>query len=143
MSDKAQKPRAKPLRGGCMCGAVEYEAEDRFLYALNCHCSKCRRTTGSAFKPIAGLQVDDFSIIRGKDDLFVHGDPKGIHDLHCRTCGSLIYSWIAENGSVKIHIPMGTLMDAPSARPTIHIFVGSKAPWYDITDDLPQYQGFP
>ena len=143
MTDKGQKPRAKPLRGGCMCGEVEYEAEDRFLYALNCHCSKCRRTTGSAFKPIAGLQVDDFRIIRGKDDLFVHGDAKGIHDLHCRTCGSLIYSWIAENGSVKIHIPMGTLIDAPSAHPTMHIFVGSKAPWYDITDDLPQYQGFP
>ncbi|EHS51334.1 glutathione-dependent formaldehyde-activating GFA [Rhizobium sp. PDO1-076] len=143
MSDKDQKPRAKPLRGGCMCGAVEYESEDRFLYALNCHCSKCRRTTGSAFKPIAGLNPDDFRIVNGKKELFTHGDPDGIHDLHCRTCGSLVYSWIAENGGVKIHIPMGTLMDAPSARPTMHIFVGSKAPWYDINDDLPQYQGFP
>ena len=38
---------------------------------------------------------------------------------------------------------MGTLIDTPAIRPTAHIFVGSKAPWHEITDDLPQYQEFP
>jgi hypothetical protein len=36
------------------------------------------------------------------------------------------------------HVAMGSLMDEPSIRPTDHIFVGSKAPWFEITDDLPQ-----
>jgi hypothetical protein len=131
------------LRGGCMCGAVSYEIADRFLYAMNCHCSKCRRTTGSAFKPIAGVAVEDFAVTAGSETLFRHGDPEGIHDMHCRTCGSLIYSWIAENGSVKVHVPMGTLIDPPSMKPSMHIFVGSKAPWYEILDDLPQFEEFP
>lgn len=131
------------LRGGCLCGAVEYETADRFLYALNCHCSKCRRTTGAAFKPIAGIAVEDFAVIRGKEDLFRHGDADSIHDMHCRHCGALIYSWIADGGATRIHIPMGTLIDAPNMRPTMHIMVAFKAPWYDILDDLPQYQDFP
>lgn len=143
MAQKDEKSRVPALRGGCMCGLVVYEAQDRFLYAMNCHCSKCRRTTGSAFKPIAGLRPEDFRLTEGAGNLFVHGDPDGIHDMHCRRCGSLIYSWIAEAGSIKVHVPMGTLFDPPSTRPSMHIFVGSKAPWYDITDDLPQYQGFP
>lgn len=143
MTSGKDLPKARRLRGGCMCGAVTYEVADDFLYAINCHCSKCRRTTGSAFKPIAGVAVEDFLVTGGTANLFRHGDPDGIHDMHCRTCGSLVYSWIAERGTVKVHVPMGTLMDAPSIRPAMHIFVGSKAPWYEITDDLPQYEGFP
>ncbi len=143
MTSNDEPPKERCLRGGCMCGAVTYEVADNFLYAINCHCSKCRRTTGSAFKPIAGVAVEDFEVTAGTDHLFRHGDPHGIHDMHCRTCGSLIYSWIAEGGTVKVHVPMGTLMDAPSIRPAIHIFVGSKAPWFEITDDLPQYESFP
>ena len=58
---------------------------------------------------------------------------------HCARCGSLLYS-IVRNGAYA-HVAMGTLVDAPSIRPRAHIFVGSKAPWFAITDDLPQYQG--
>ncbi len=143
MGGKTTNSAIGRLRGGCMCCAVSYEIADRFLYAMNCHCSKCRRTTGSAFKPIAGVAPEDFTIASGSDALFRHGDPNGIYDMHCRTCGSLVYSWIAENGNVKVHIPMGTLIDPPSMKPSMHIFVGSKAPWYDILDDLPQFDGFP
>ena len=50
------------------------------------------------------------------------------HDAHCRRCGSLLYS-LVRNGAY-VHVAMGTLVDAPSIRPTAHIFVGSKAPWY-------------
>ena len=42
-----------------------------------------------------------------------------------------------------VHVAMGTLIDTPTIRPTAHIFVGSKAPWHQITDDLPQFQEFP
>jgi hypothetical protein len=143
MDNKTEVSGTRRLHGGCMCGAVAYEVTDRFLYAMNCHCSKCRRTTGSAFKPIAGVTPDEFSVMSGEDRLFRHGAPDGIHDMHCRTCGSLVYSWIAENGTVKVHIPMGTLIDPPSMKPSMHIFVGSKAPWYEILDDLPRFDGFP
>ena len=53
------------LGGGCLCGAVRYEVEDSFRYALNCHCSQCRRATGAAFKPFAGIEIGKLRVMRG------------------------------------------------------------------------------
>ncbi len=127
------------LSGKCFCGAVRYTVADAFLYAMNCHCSQCRQTTGSAFKPMAGIERDKLAVTQGAAELLIHGDDLNNNTL-CRRCGSLLYSVVRE-GAV-VHVAMGTLVDTPSIRPTHHIFVGSKAPWFTITDDLPQYEGF-
>jgi hypothetical protein len=128
------------LAGRCFCGAVRYAVADAFRYAMNCHCSRCRQTTGSAFKPMAGIERDKLAVTEGADKLLVYGD-----DLHnntlCRLCGSLLYSVVRDGAWV--HVTLGTLVDTPTIRPTCHIFVGSKAPWFTITDDLPQFQEFP
>jgi len=115
------------LTGKCFCGAVHYAVADEFAYALNCHCSNCRRTTGAAFKPVAGIPRDKLLVTRGADQLLIYGEPMG-NDQHCRQCGSLLYS-VVRNGAF-VHVAMGTLVDAPSIRPAVHIFVGSKAPWF-------------
>lgn len=125
------------LNGSCLCGAARYEVADEFAYALNCHCSNCRRATGAAFKPFAGIARDKFRVTQGDDALMMFGEAKA-HDAHCRVCGSLLYSVVRDGAFV--HVPMGTLIDTPSIRPSAHIFVGSKAPWFTITDDLPQYR---
>ena len=127
------------LKGQCLCRAVTYEVTDAFAYAANCHCSNCRRATGSAFKPFAGIQIAEIRVTQGADHLRHYGDGDA-HDLHCGTCGSLLYSVVREG--LWAHVAMGTLVDAPSIRPSEHIFVGSKAPWFEITDDLPQRQEF-
>src|ERR671918_606346 len=88
------------LRGRCGCGVVRYRVADAFLYALNCHCSRCRAATGSAFKAFAGIEREKLEITDGLD----------------------------------------SLLDPPTIRPTPHIFVGSKAQWFEITDDLPQFE---
>jgi hypothetical protein len=126
------------LAGRCFCGAVRYTVADQFAYALNCHCSNCRRTTGSAFKPFAGIEHEKLTITKGEDERMIFGDEEG-HDAHCARCGSLLYSLVRDGAWV--HVAMGTLLDDPSIRPTAHIFVGSKAPWFTITDGLPQYEG--
>ena len=126
------------LIGKCYCGAVEYAVPDEFRYALICHCSNCRRTTGSAFKPFAGIEREKFAVTRGADGLLIYGGDKA-HDAHCGKCGSLLYSVVRE--AAWVHVTMGTLVDPPSIRPSGHIFVGSKAPWDTITDDLPQHEG--
>lgn len=130
----------KVLAGQCYCGDVRYQVADAFLYAANCHCSQCRRTTGSAFKPFAGIEREKLDVIQGGDGLLIMGEADG-HDAHCARCGSLLYSVVRDGAFV--HVAMGTLVDEPSIRPNKHIFVGSKAPWYDITGDLPQYREFP
>jgi hypothetical protein len=129
---------ARKLAGSCLCGTVHYAVADEFAYAANCHCSNCRRATGSAFKPFGGIERGKLRVTKGEDNLTTFGDETG-HDAHCRLCGSLLYSLVRDGAFV--HVPMGTLVDDPSIRPTVHIFVGSKAPWYTITDDLPQYEG--
>ena len=125
------------LAGKCFCGAVRYSVPDAFLYAMNCHCSNCRRTTGSAFKPFAGIAREKLAVTQGQDKLLVYGDDKA-NDTHCKACGSLLYSVVRDGAYV--HVAMGTLVDSPTIRPSRHIFVGSKAPWFTITDDLPQHQ---
>ena len=126
------------LTGSCLCGVVRYAVPDAFAYALNCHCAKCRRTTGAAFKPIAAIEAERFRVTDGADDRLIVGDPTA-HDAHCRHCGSFLYSLVRD--AAYIHIGMGTLIDTPTIRPSVHIFVGSKAPWFTITDDLPQFEG--
>lgn len=131
------KSNSRILAGECFCRALRYEVSDAFEYALNCHCSNCRRTTGSAFKPFAGIARDRLRIVKGEADLMTYGDETG-HDAHCRHCGALLYSVVRDGGYV--HVAMGTLLDDPQIRPTAHIFVGSKALWFSISDDLPQYR---
>lgn len=131
----------RALRGGCLCGALEYEVADAFSYAFNCHCSLCRRATGAAFKPTAGIAREKLRLTRGLERRAIYGGAgeEGAHDVHCAACGSLLYSVVREGAWA--HVAMGTLIDAPTIRPTHHIFVGSKAPWFEITDKLPQYDG--
>ena len=62
------------------------------------------------------------------------------HDTRCAACGSLLYSVVRDGAYV--HVAMGSLVDEPTIRPKGHIFVGSKAPWFEITDDLPQYEEY-
>lgn len=133
-------PSARRLSGQCLCGAVRYSVADAFRYALNCHCSRCRRATGSAFKSFAGIERGQLEITAGAEQLMCYGEPSG-HDARCRICGALLYSVV--RAGAYVHLTLGTLGDAPSVRPTAHIFVGSKAPWFTITDGLPQYAELP
>jgi len=119
----------RTLAGSCLCGAVRY--------AMNCHCSRCRRATGAAFKPLAGIERARLALTAGVDDVMRYGEADG-HDARCRRCGSLLYSVVRDGAWV--HVALGSLVDAPSIRPSQHIFVGSKAPWFTITDDLAQYE---
>jgi hypothetical protein len=127
------------LVGKCECGTVRYRVADAFLYAANCHCSRCRAATGSAFKPFAGIEREKLEITNGRDKLLIVGESNS-NDTRCATCGSLLFS-VVRNGAY-VHVAMGSLVDTPSLRPNKHIFVGSKASWFEITDNLPQFEEY-
>ena len=128
----------KLLRGRCECAAVEFEVADAFEYALICHCSNCRASTGSMFKPFGGIARNQLRLVRGQDTLLVWGDADGNH-TRCAICGSLLFS----NVNLRVHVAYGSLRDEPTLKPTAHIFVGSKAPWEKVLDSLPQYDEYP
>ena len=139
MTTPVATSRRRMLSGKCLCGAVHYAVADEFRYALNCHCSDCRRATGSAFKPFAGIERAKLELTQGKERVFVFGDEQANHDVHCGVCGSLLFSVV--QGGASVHVTLGSLVDEPTMRPTAHIFVGDKAPWFTITDALPHYEG--
>ena len=128
------------LRGECLCRDVGYEVPDAFEYAWNCHCSNCRRATGSAFKAFAGIKADQLKLVRGADQLMRFGDSAN-HDLHCGRCGSLLWSLVRDGAYV--HVTLGTLIDTPRIRPQGHIFAASRAAWHQICDGLPEFAELP
>ena len=136
MTSSEPGPANRMLAGKCRCGAVRYEVSDAFLYAMNCHCSECRAATGSAFKAFAGIEREKLAITKGVDDIAVFGE-EDLNDTRCGACGSFLFSVVRDGAFV--HVSIGSLVDAPTIRPTKHIFVGSKASWFEITDDLPQF----
>ena len=76
----------------------------------------------------------------GADSLVVAGDADGHYATHCENCFSLLY-WTGFEGTIRL--PYGSLIDEPAVKPTAHMFVGSKASWHEILDDLPQYDEAP
>jgi hypothetical protein len=132
-------PTSRMLSGRCECRAVRYRVADAFRYAANCHCSNCRAGTGSAFKPFAGIERDKLEVLEGSETLLVWGNDTDNH-TRCGVCGSLLYSVVRDGAYV--HVALGSLVDEPSIRPSEHIFVGSKAPWFEITDELPQNEEY-
>ena len=134
-----QSVPARTLNGRCECRAVRYVVADEFRYAANCHCSNCRASTGSAFKPFAGIEREKLRVLEGEATLLVWGTEDANH-TRCGICGSLLYSVVRDGAYV--HVAMGSLVDEPSIRPGEHIFVGSKAPWFEITDELPQAEEY-
>jgi hypothetical protein len=127
------------LSGGCRCGAVRFSVTDAFEYGAICHCSECRKTTGSAFKPFLGIRREELRIETGTEEIAIFGDAAG-HDARCARCGCFLYSLVREGEYV--HLAMGALIDSPTRRPDHHIFVGSKADWDEIRDALPQFDEY-
>ena len=137
MTTKPYSQSSQRLRGKCLCGAIQVTVADEFLYAGYCHCPDCRASSGSASSPFAGIQKEKLQLICDEDSIsrFYKNRDNVIH--FCRHCSSWLFS-IVRNGEFA-HIRLGILTDDPSIRPSFHIFVGSKALWDTIYDELPQF----
>jgi len=129
------------LRGRCACNAVAYAVSDEFVAAFNCHCSNCRAASGSAFLPWGEIEREKLRVTTGVDSLMMIGDADADHAMRCGACLSLLY-WTSRDGTY-VRVPYGSLVDEPALKPTAHMFVGSKAPWHEILDDLPQHAAYP
>jgi hypothetical protein len=139
--DEYDVPREAPqictLHGQCACSQVHFLVQDDFEYAFYCHCSRCRVRTGSAFAAIAGICIDKVEVTAGHDHLLLEGECSDGYGARCRRCFSFLFAAVRERK--YLHVSLGTLVDTPSRVPDHHIHVASKAPWYQITDALPQY----
>jgi hypothetical protein len=120
---------------------VSFTVEDSFLYAAYCHCSRCRHRSGAAFKAFGGLEIGKLRVTAGEAELvFTEQSAEG-YNAFCGRCFAPLFS--AVGACQRMHVNLGALLDAPSKKPDHHLFVGSKAPWHEITDDLPRFDGLP
>ncbi len=132
-------PATGKPRGSCLCGGVTFAVEGEPLRAYNCHCARCRKARGAAFASNLFTTADGVRLVAGEDLLASYKVPEARYftTVFCRRCGSKMPRVDRERGIAVV--PMGALDDDPGIRPQRHIFVDSKAPWYDIADDLPQH----
>ena len=125
-------------KGSCLCGAVRYEVRGELGPILLCHCSRCRKTSGTAFAANSSVKTEDFHIVAGRDVLNEFESSPGVARVFCKECGSPIFSKRTAMPGI-IRVRLGTLDTAIPSKPIAHIFVASKAEWDEIHDDLPQH----
>jgi hypothetical protein len=129
------------LEGSCLCGRVRYRAAAPWGEMDNCHCVHCRKSHGAAFATYIEARREAFEWIAGQDNLETYMADTGTKRSFCRTCGSTLTCWTDADVAV-LEIAAGTLDTPVALRPRSHIFVRSKAPWFEILDDAPQYRTY-
>ena len=130
------------IRGSCLCGSVRYEVRGSLGRAVHCHCSMCRKAHGAAFGSYARVESKDFALLSGADELASYQSSAEVTRTFCKRCGSTL-QFISTKRPGSFSLALGTLDDDPGVQPSLHIFVGSKAPWFDIADALPQHAARP
>jgi len=127
----------KKVTGACLCGAVRYELQGPFLQLAHCHCSLCRKHHGAPFVSWLVGPLDGYRLLAGGEQVGRYDSSPGLHRLFCTTCGSVLPTPMTGHGVVVS--PAGNLEGDFGPVPAHHMFVASKASWYEITDDLPQH----
>jgi hypothetical protein len=130
------------LSGACLCGTVQYEIDGKPRFMYQCHCGKCRAASGGSFATNVIVDADKFRITAGKDNLGAYESSSQKFRYFCSACGSPIYSH-GEKTKQIVSIRCGTLQQDPGVRLAYHAFAGSKAPWIEIRDGLPQFDEWP
>jgi hypothetical protein len=140
------------VHGSCLCGGVRFEIDGPLLRPLHCHCVNCRKQHGAAFRSRIRARIADFKWLQGENLVSFYESSPGFQRGFCRVCGSPIINrpgpgslseQINPAALFEYGVPLGILDDDPGIRPESHIFVRSKAPWFEITDDLPQHDELP
>ncbi len=134
--------------GQCFCGGVAFEFDGPTSNIELCHCTRCQRTTGSAFSAEFRVRAENFHWLRG-EELISHCDapilrePPAYRRSFCKSCGSQVP--IAFSGSPLVVIPTGLVEGPISARAIDHIWVSKKANWLDLSEigALPAYDTEP
>jgi hypothetical protein len=129
--------RGMTVRGGCLCGSVEFEVDLPFTKFVKCHCSRCRGASGSAFAANAYVLPVAFRWLSGQDHVARFDLPlaRSFSTSFCRACGAPLPH--ATRSGREVIIPAGSLRDDPGGSPTIDCCWQSRAPWLSDAIDLP------
>ena len=125
------------LHGQCLCGNVKFEVDGKVSELYKCHCSRCRKYTGTSNSTMFATAIRNLTWLAGLDSISYYTAPTGFHGAFCTVCGSPLPKLRWE----KIYlVPAGSLTEAPAFEKAVHLHTISKADWDEITDDYPQYE---
>ena len=127
------------ITGGCLCGKLAYEVPGPITAIDYCHCSRCRKASGSAFAAVTSVSRSHFKIIKGLQYLKSYKTDADFERIFCSECGSQLYS-IRPALADTIRLRLGSIDTPIDGTVSAHIFASSKADWHDICDQVPQYQ---
>jgi len=125
------------LQGSCLCGGVTYEIDSELGAVTNCHCSLCRKMSGSAFASGATIPTASFRFVAGVELLKEWQSSPGYHRVFCGRCGTPLLKKKDQDPD-NLRFRPGSLDSDPGVKVSKHIHVNSKAPWVEIKDGLPQ-----
>lgn len=127
--------------GQCLCGEVQIKINGKISDIIHCHCSLCRKNSGTAFATNGFINASEFEIISGKNNLSTFSFKPGRNRHFCSSCGSPVYS-SNEQDPIRYRIRLGMLDSDITERPMSHNFVSSKANWEELDVKLPRYDSF-
>jgi len=127
--------------GKCLCGAVSIQINGPISDIIHCHCSLCRKNTGSAYATNGFINNKDFNVVSGESNLTSFSFKEGRQRHFCTSCGSPVYSSNADDPN-RLRIRLGIIDSDISEEPISHNFVSSKANWEDLDAQLPRYDAF-
>lgn len=129
------------MKGSCFCGDISFEIGIDKVEAYHCHCSTCRKVTGSKFNTAFTVSADEFKWTGKTDDIkMFQKNGEGFRNFFCGNCGCTVPNRYQD---IRFWVPAGLIDDQDCIEVTQHIFVESKADWDEITDDIPQFEGYP
>jgi ketosteroid isomerase-like protein len=129
------------LTGGCLCGTVRFEIDGSIGPITCCHCSRCRRASGSGYTAAAAVDADAFRVIAGADEVIEYESSPHNRRAFCSRCGSQLYGRHDDYSVVRVRA--GGLDDDPGSRVAAHFMMDSKAPWLEGDDDVEEFAEFP
>lgn len=127
--------------GGCLCGALKFEADGAPLDVASCHCINCRKMSGAAFATFVVFPPDKWKWLQGEPETFA-ATPDLVRGF-CRRCGSPVSSWRNSERDKWIIAWAGALDQADKLKPRHHIFAKDELPWLHLEDGLRRYDMFP
>ncbi|MDA0796647.1 MAG: GFA family protein [Proteobacteria bacterium] len=130
------------ISGRCECHRVLFQIDGEINDYSHCHCSQCRRLHGAAFASFAGVERKAFRYLSGESDLSTYASSDSHQRVFCKHCGSNILIELSTEPDA-LYVAMGVIEGKPKLPPGYHIFMGSKAPWYEFDNGGEQYDTFP
>lgn len=125
--------------GKCLCGEVRWKIKGEPQSACHCHCSMCRKAHGAAFGTYYFFSKENFEWMSTRDSVIEYRSSAALGRAFCGECGSVVP--VFSDDGATCYVPAGSHDDGPAVR--THIFVGSCAPWNQISDDLECFDNYP